>query len=136
MTEDKRPKVGVGVIICKGDEVLLGLRIGNHGKGTWSFPGGHLEFRESLEQCAEREVKEEVGIEIKNLKPVAFTNDVFFDKHYITIFMQCDYSEGSVQNLEPDKCKEWKWFKWNGFPAPLFLPIENLLKQGFNPFKC
>ena len=34
----------------------------------WSFPGGHVERGESFYDCAVREVKEETGLEVKNLK--------------------------------------------------------------------
>ena len=134
--EEKRPKVGMGVIISKEGKVLLHKRKGAHGTGTWSFPGGHLEFGESLEQCAKRETKEEAGIEIKNIKFYTITNDVHKneDKHYITIFMLAEHDSGEPQILEPDKCEKWQWFSWDNLPKPLFLPIENLLKQGFNPF--
>ena len=50
-----RPKVGVGVIVVKEGKVLLQRRRGAHGEGTWGFPGGHLEFKESWEECAKRE---------------------------------------------------------------------------------
>ena len=62
---DKRPKVGVGVIVTKNSRVLLGKRKGAHGEATWCFPGGHLEFREKLEDCAKRETLEETGVKIK-----------------------------------------------------------------------
>lgn len=130
---NEMPKVGVGVIVHKDDKVLLGLRLGKHGQNTWSFPGGHLEFQETINQCATREVDEETGLKIKNLKQVAITNDIFPQKHYITIFVEADYESGEITNKEPDKCKEWKWFKWNELPTPLFLPIQNLIKQGFKP---
>jgi 8-oxo-dGTP diphosphatase len=45
---DKRPLIGVAVIVIKEDEVLLGKRKNSHGSGTWAFPGGHLEFKESI----------------------------------------------------------------------------------------
>jgi len=64
---DKKPKVGVGIIVIKDNKVLLGKRKNSHGEGSWCFPGGHLEFNESLENCAKREVLEETGIEIKNI---------------------------------------------------------------------
>ena len=49
MAEQKHPKVGVGVIVRKGDKFLLGKRQGAHGEGTWAFAGGHLEFGEIID---------------------------------------------------------------------------------------
>ncbi len=46
---DRRPHVGVAIIVVKGNRVLLGKRKNTHGSGTWQFPGGHLEFNESIE---------------------------------------------------------------------------------------
>ncbi|MFA6414724.1 MAG: NUDIX hydrolase [Candidatus Paceibacterota bacterium] len=134
--EDQRPKVGVGVIIKKDGKVLFGKRRGAHGEGTWSLPGGHLEFGETLETCARREVEEETGIEIKNIKSATFTNDIFEkeQKHYITAYVTADYSAGEVKIMEPDKCDEWRWVNWDALPEPLFIPISNLLTQGYSPF--
>ena len=133
----KRPWVGVGVIVIKGNKVLLGKRKNAHGEGSWCFPGGHLEFNESVEECAVREVREEIGIEIKNLRLGPFTNDVFKKerKHYVTLFVIAEYASGKAKVMEPEKCEKWAWFEWNRLPEPLFLPIQNLLKQGFNPFE-
>jgi len=133
----KRPCVGVGVVVIKGGKVLLGKRKNAHGEGSWCFPGGHLEFNESVEECAVREVREETGIEIKNLRLGPFTNDVFEKeaKHYVTLFVIAEYASGKAKVMEPEKCEKWAWFEWNSLPEPLFLPIQNLLKQGFNPFE-
>ncbi len=132
---EQRPQVGVGAIVIKEGKVLLGKRKNSHGDGTWSFPGGHLEYGESWETCAKREVLEEVGIDIKNVVFGTVTNDIFKreQKHYITIFMISDYNGGTVTNMEPDKCEEWQWFDWNNIPEPRFIPISNLLKTGFSP---
>jgi 8-oxo-dGTP diphosphatase len=123
------PRVGVAVFVIKANKILLGKRLGSHGAGTWSLPGGHLEFNESLEQCAEREVLEETGLVITNTQPMTFTNDVFRDekKHYITIYMLSHYSTGIPTALEPTKCEGWEWFSWHTLPRPLFLPLENLI---------
>lgn len=125
-------KVGVAVIISKGDGTfLLGDRKGSHGNRTWGFPGGHLEFGESFEECSKRETFEETGLKISNIKLLTITNDIFpkENKHYVTIFLTADYESGELEIKEPDKCKEWKWFDiWN-FPENLFLPIQNLIKS-------
>lgn len=135
MEEKIRPKVGVGVIVIKDSKVLLGKRKGAHGEGSWAFPGGHLEFNESLEECANREVMEETGITIKNIRKVTYTNDIFpaEGKHYITCYVKADYDSGEVQIMEPNKCEEWRWFEWNKFPEAIFIPLQNLLKENINP---
>jgi 8-oxo-dGTP diphosphatase len=132
----ERPGVGLNVIIKKDNKVLLGKRTGSHGVGTWNFPGGHLEFNEEFDDCARREVKEETGLAIKNLKQVTFTNDKFIEegKHYVTLFMVADYESGVAEVKEPEKCEEWQWFEWSKLPGPLFLPGQSLREQGFNPF--
>jgi len=134
--DQRRPKVGVGVIVRKGENVLLGKRIGAHGSGTWSFPGGHLEFGEDVFGCAVREVYEETGLAIKNLIRGPYTNDVLEveQKHYITLFVVGDYGSGMVKVCEPDKCEEWKWYTWDNLPQPLFLPIVHLVQTGYSPF--
>lgn len=110
--ENQRPRVGVGVIIKKDGKVLLGKRKGAHGAGSWAFPGGHLEFGETLESCAQREVSEETGIEIKDIRSATFTNDVFEEdnKHYLTAYVTAEYSAGEVKTMEPEKCDGWEWF--------------------------
>lgn len=134
---NKKPKVGIGVFVIKNDKILLGKRKNAHGEGDWSLPGGHLEFNESWESCASREIMEETGVVIKNISFGTVTNDIFHaeKKHYITIFMISDYDSGEVRIMEPEKCEEWRWFKWSKLPKPLFLPIENLIKKKFNPFR-
>lgn len=134
---NSRPKVGVGVIVIKDGKVLLGKRKNAHGKGAWCYPGGHLEHGESLEECSRREVSEEAGVKIKNLRFSTITNDIFKSekKHYITICMISELASGEVKVMEPRKCEEWRWFEWDKLPRPLFLPITNQLKAGFNPFK-
>jgi 8-oxo-dGTP diphosphatase len=126
-----RPSIGVAVIVNKDGKVLLGKRKNAHGAGTWAFPGGHLEFNESIEECARREVFEETGIHIKDSRYDTFTNDIFREdqKHYVTLFVISEYDYGELELREPEKCEKWDWFLWNELPEPKFLPLENLLKQ-------
>jgi 8-oxo-dGTP diphosphatase len=132
----ERPQIGVGVIMRKGTKVLLGMRKGSHGGGEWSFPGGHLEFGEQIEACAKREVHEETGAIISIVRQGPFTNDIFHEEggHYVTLFVIANYVSGDIEAREPEKCERWEWFTWNDLPRPLFLPIQNLLKIGFDPF--
>lgn len=104
--ETQMPKVGVGVIIRKDGKVLFGKRKGAHGQGGRALPGGHLEFGESIIDCALREVEEETGIVVENAYVGPYTNDIFVseNKHYITLFVVCDYKSGEPEIREPEKC--------------------------------
>jgi len=115
--------------------LLLGLRRGAHGAGSWSFPGGHLEFGESWADCASRELAEETGLTLVSPHFVAATNDVFLaeNKHYLTLFIEGRATTKQAERREPDKCEVWQWFEWSSLPSPLFLPIQNLLASGYVP---
>lgn len=136
MSEPMRPKIGVAAIVIRQNQVLLGKRKNAHGEGCWAFPGGHLEWMESVEDCVRREVEEETGMQVTNIRPGTFTNDHFRqeEKHYVTLFMLCDRQSGEPELREPNKCESWQWFAWHELPSPLFLPIQNLLKTNFRPF--
>jgi 8-oxo-dGTP diphosphatase len=129
------PRVGVALILEKDGKVLLVRRKGAHGAGTWSTPGGHLEFGESPETCAIRETKEEIGVTASEPKFVALTNDVFEKegRHYITIWMRSYNFTGLPFSAATEEVAELGWFQWDTLPSPLFLPLENLLRHNSYP---
>ncbi|HSW71837.1 MAG TPA: NUDIX domain-containing protein [Chlamydiales bacterium] len=130
MKETKIPRIGVGVVVVKSGLVLLGKRKGSHGAGTWSLSGGHLEYGETIEECAKRELAEETGLQALQIELGPWSNDIINkDKHYVTIFTFVKKFQGDVKLLEPSKCEGWNWFKWDQLPSPLFLPVESLIKK-------
>ena len=131
MNTGTRPLVGVGILITKDEKILMGKRKNAHGDGTWAPPGGHLEYGETPQECARREVREETGLLVKNMQWVTFTNDIFADAHkqYITLYFVTEYISGTPTILEPDKCTALAWFSFHELPSPLFLSFENFLKQ-------
>ena len=133
---NQKPQVGTAIIITKDDKVLLMKRKGPHGTGTWSTPGGHLDFGETPEQCAAREAKEEVGLDVLDIRFRAVTNDVFeaTGKHYITLWMD-GRSTGEPVIAAEREVAEIGWFAWDSLPSPLFLPLENLVKENSYPPK-
>jgi 8-oxo-dGTP diphosphatase len=134
---NQNPKVGVAVIITKDDKVLLMKRKGVHGTGTWTTPGGHLDFGETPEQCGAREAKEEVGLDVVDLRFRAFTNDIFEmeGQHYISIWMDGKSTSGEPTIAAEEEVAEIGWFAWDALPSPLFLPLENLLNKNSYPPK-
>ena len=126
-------RVGIGVFVFKDGKFLMLQRKGSHGEGTWSIPGGHLEFGESFESTAKREVLEETNLNIKNVRFGAVTNDHFESegKHYVTVWMLSDWESGEEKITEPDKCINLQWRSFDGLPDNLFLPWEQLLQSEF-----
>ncbi len=106
-------------------------RAGSHGHGTWSIPGGHLEYGESWEECARREVMEEVGVTLKNVRYLATTNDVFEKdgKHYISIWMEAEIDQGEPRSMEPHKVLGLTWADLKHLPEPLFQPSWDNLRK-------
>lgn len=129
------PIVGVGVLVLRDGRVLLGRRLGAHGAGTWALPGGHLEFGETVEACAARELAEETGLALEATSPGPWTSNVFADegKHYVTVFVVAHAPQGEPRVLEPCRCAEWRWCAWSQLPRPLFAPLASLVSSGYVP---
>lgn len=106
--EKDRLKVGVGVIILRNGKVLLGERLGSHGAGTFMIPGGYVEYGETFEDCAVREAKEECGLENLEVKGlVSISNDIVYEKHFVSIGILTESKEGEPFDAEPGKSKNW-----------------------------
>lgn len=127
----QKPQVGTATLITKDDKVLLMKRKGPHGAGTWSPPGGHLDFGETPEACAAREAKEEVGLEVRDLQFRGVTNDVFeeSDRHYITLWLETGSFSGEAVIASEQEVEEIGWFSWEALPQPLFLPLDNYVNR-------
>ena len=126
----KRICVGVGVIVQRNGKLLLGKRKNAHGEGCWGLPGGHLEFGETFEECAARELAEETGLQAGLFTYRATTNDLLpnEEKHYVNIFLAAEDVRGEPMVCEPDKCESWEWFAVDKLPSPLFEPLDDLLR--------
>jgi len=120
----ERPKVGLGIIVINPDgKILVGRRKGSHAQ-KWSIPGGHLEMGNTFESDAIREIKEETDLDISFPRVIAVTNNLETyreeGKHYISIVLVADKYSGELQNMEPDKCEEWRWVDPKNLPEPHF----------------
>ncbi|KAG8382954.1 hypothetical protein BUALT_Bualt05G0133700 [Buddleja alternifolia] len=135
------PEVGVGVFLLKDNRVLLGRRRRTViGSGTFAVPGGHLEFGESFEDCAIRELKEETGLDITGVELVTVTNNVLSEPkpiHLISVLVRAVLADPNQTpvNVEPEKCDGWDWYDSKNLPKPLFGHLEAVMLSGLNIFR-
>ena len=127
--------VGFGVMLLKNGRVLLGKRNEDpkkagtvfHLEGTWTMPGGKLEYGESFEEGAKREVLEETGITVNSVRVICVNNDKNEYAHFVTIGLLAEDFSGEPRVMEPDEITEWRWFDLNKLPEPLYFPSRKLL---------
>jgi NAD+ diphosphatase len=119
------PRISPAIIVAvKRDNKLLLLRNKMHKHDFYSVLAGFVEPGESLEECLVREVKEEVGIEVKNIKYFASQSWPF--PNTLMVGFTADYKSGE---LRPDgvEIDEAGWFapeNFLRFPAQSALPVN------------
>lgn len=99
----ERPFVGVGIVVWRGDEVLLVQRGKPPRLGQWSLPGGMQETGETVNEAARREVMEEANVEIEIIGLVDVVdsirrdgrNDVEF--HYTLVDLAAEWRGGEAR---------------------------------------
>ena len=134
---------GFGVIIERNGKILFGMRHPDPDKadsafrsaGVWTLPGGKLEWGESFEDGAIREVMEETGIKISNPQVISVHNCKNEHAHFMTVGLLATTSEGEASVMEPDEITKWEWFDKDKIPEPIYFPslevIENYLQGKF-----
>ena len=139
MEEEKRVRLGIGVMVKDGNKILLGHRAkkrkdtgGIFEPDSWTFPGGKQEFGETYFDGAKREVKEETNLEIDELELFSASDDIQPDRHYITLLIIARKYNGELKIMEPTKEDEWRWFDLDNLPENIYSPsrkfIEDYLK--------
>ena len=107
---------GAGSVIIENDrgEVLLGKRTDNH---LWGYSGGGMEIGESVEDCARRELREEMGIEAEELEffmvnsgpesHIIYPNGD--EVYYVEVIFRCRRYHGEPRR-QPEELEELRFF--------------------------
>ena len=123
-------RVGVGTLLIKDELIFLSKRSGSHGEGTWGSSGGHLEFGETLEDCAKREAYEEFVIQLRDLRFLCVSNVIDYGSHYLDVEFLSELDDNQVpSNQEHNKFDIFGWFPFENLPEPLFKPVEYAIKS-------
>lgn len=125
------PRVGVGVLLVDAQShVLLTLRLLPPEAGCWSIVGGRLDYLETLEQCAIREAREEIGVEILIDQLLCVTEHRLPGErqHWISPAFLARILTGEVRNCEPNKTREVRWCPLDGLPSNLTITARNAIE--------
>lgn len=116
------------VLVTKGDEILM-VRARNFRSDHYGLVAGFLEVGETLEECVKRELKEEVGIEVKNIR--YFGNQPWPFPSGLMIGYTAEYVSGKVI-LQEEELTHGGFFHYNNLPK---LPGEmSIARQMIDAF--
>jgi len=116
--------VGVGAVIFNSENRVFLARRGKEARnesGKWEFPGGAVEFGETLEHALMREVREEYGFDIVIDELLDVVNHLIpaEKQHWVSPTFLCRIKSGTPSILEPHKCDEISWFELDEIPEKL-----------------
>jgi 8-oxo-dGTP diphosphatase len=116
--------VGVGAVIVDAHGRLFFARRGPQAKnerGLWEFPGGSVEFGETLADALKREMREEYGIEIAVGELLDVVDHILPEEgqHWVSPSFICSILSGEPVIREPEKCSEIGWFRSEDAPRDL-----------------
>jgi 8-oxo-dGTP diphosphatase len=129
--------VGVGALIQDAEGKILLAKRGAKAKnerGTWEVPGGGVEFGETLIEGLQREMKEELNIEIEVIDMVQVCDHILPDEkqHWVSPTYRCRIIGGTPTIMEPQKCDEIGWFTLEEASK---LPLSKITKQDIEHLK-
>lgn len=113
--------VGVGAIIFNTEGKIFLAKRGQGARnesGKWEFPGGSVEFNETLEHALCREVREEYGFEIEVRELLDVVDHIIPQEkqHWVSPSFICRITSGTPTIREPDKCDEIGWYALEEVP--------------------
>lgn len=107
--------VGIGAIIINNEGKYLLAKRGRKAKnerGKWEFPGGGIEFGDTMHDTIKREMMEELGIEIEifdHLPPIDHIIP-YDNQHWVTSGVMANIKKGTPKIMEKEKCDAIGWF--------------------------
>ncbi len=126
--------VSAGLIRKDGQFLISKRQKGAHLEGYWEFPGGKQEKGESIQNCLEREIEEELDLQVQAGRVSLIIEHEYETKVISLHVMDCAILEGEPRAIE---CQEFKWvvpedFEKFVFPPPDIQVIEFLAGQNNN----
>jgi mutator protein MutT len=106
--------VGAGALVFNSEGKVLIAQRGhnaNNEAGKWDFPGGTVEFGETIQDTLIRELMEELGLEIEIRELLDVVNHIIPEEkqHWVSASYLAIHKSGEAKILETDKCTDFEW---------------------------
>ncbi len=131
-------RVRAGVVLLENDSILLVQHVKGD-KKYWLFPGGGLNFRETAENAAKREVKEECSLDISIVKLLFISEAISPDGelHILNLIFLGKVISGELKVNQDDRLKDAKFIPLDQLDSVKIYPslmdeLKNAIKNGFN----
>lgn len=111
------PQLAVGALVQHAGAVLLIKRASQPNVGQWAIPGGKVHAGETLQQAAEREIREETGITVRAGEPIFCFDLIEHDEqgnlrfHYVIVDVLAEYISGEAKAA--DDALEAAWIQYS-----------------------
>lgn len=122
----QRPLVGVLAIVRRGERVLLAQRTQAATRGRWTFPGGHIEFGETLIDAAMRELFEETGVSAEPVGVMPALDYIRDNVHYVLVPVVADWREGDA--IANDDAGDVRWVTIGELESGEFPLLDNVVR--------
>ena len=117
-------EVAAGLIRQDGRYLIARRKAGVHLGGLWEFPGGKREWGESLTECLQRELFEELRIRVGIPVPYRTIRHDYEDKIVELHFFQCEIQEGQAMPID---CDEIRWVRPDELAQFEFPPADAVI---------
>lgn len=122
----KKFTVSVAAVIINENEEVLLLNHVLRSDLSWGIPGGFIEYGEQPEAAVRREIREETGLELENIKLIRLRTA---NRHFEILFRATPVGTAKVQSLE---INELGWFKVDGMPEKMSLVQKQIVEKVLN----
>lgn len=119
-------EVAAGLIHRDGRYLIARRKAGVHLAGYWEFPGGKREAGETLEECLQRELREELNVRVDIPVPYRIVRHEYPEKVVELHFFRCVIESGEAEALD---CAELRWVLPEEFSQFEFPPADGVILE-------
>lgn len=119
-------EVAAGLVFHAGKLLITRRYPEAHQGGLWEFPGGKREPQETFPECLQRELREELGIEVLVGPLLETITHAYPEKTVLLKFFHCTLASGEPQTLG---CAEFRWVTPDELHDHAFPPADQRLLE-------